>query len=270
MFSFYKRLSSEYPENTSCELRFPLLMPRILTQIRSPFGLGILGYLGILISCSSPTPPPSKTDQESAVAALTVLSQNKINEIANSFDELVTMSYHQHDRTENRSANSYESSHHVVHLDRYGSVTNIIGEDSVATTDLSGLIDAMISDDAPYLSERFKDEFFYQIEVDTTYWSYPTHQITIQARPGNSQDVLSASYIYDAASGKILSVGLHNYSNSILFEESSRYQFQLRPVGRDWLPYRLSAHTTLKLPFGQEQIFARNVTFYNYSNRSTN
>ena len=245
-------------------------MLRILTQIRFTFGLTAVVCFLFCMSCSAPLPPPSETEQEAANAALEILFQSRMDEILNAFDEIATWSYTRHDRTENRSAREYESFTHLVNVDTSGSITVITGLDSVTALDLSGLVEAMMPNDVPYLMERFKDEFSYQIQQDTTYWAHPAYGITIQARPGSTQGGVTASYVYDAASNKLISANLHNFSSTILFEESSRYQLQLRPIGTAWVPYRLSAHVTLKLPFGQEQIFARNVTFYNYTVRSTN
>ena len=245
-------------------------MPRILIQMRFIFGLAAIACLPFCMSCSAPLPPPSETEQEAADAALKILSQSQTDEILNVFDEIGTWSYTRHDRTENRSAREYESFTRLLKVDTSGSVTAIMGLDSIAALDLSGLAEAMLPDDVPYLMERFKDEFSYQIREDTTYWTRPAYEITVQARPGSSQGEMAASYVYDAASNKLISANLHNFSSTILFGESSRYQLQLRPMGTTWVPYRLSAHVKLKLPFGQEQIFARNVTFYNYTARSTN
>ena len=245
-------------------------MPRILTQMRFIFGLAVIVCLPFCMSCSAPLPPPSEKEQEAADAALAILSQSQTDEILNAFDEIATWSYSRHDRTENRTAPEYESFTRLVKVDTSGSVTVIVGSDSVEALDLSGLAEAMMPDDLPYLMERFKDEFSYQIREDTTYWTRPAYEITIQARPGSAQEGVMASYIYDTASNKLISANLHNFSSTILFGESSRYLLQLRPIGTAWVPYRLSAHVTLKLPLGQEQIFARNVTFYNYTARSTN
>lgn len=245
-------------------------MPRILTQMRFIFGLAAIVCLPFCMSCSTPLPPPSETEQEAADAALEILSQSQTDEILNAFDEITTWSYTRHDRTENRTAHEYESFTHLVKVDPSGSVTVIMGSDSIEALDLSGLAEAMIPDDVPYLMERFKDEFSYQIREDTTYWTRPAYEITVQARPGSAQEGVMASYMYDAVSNKLISVNLHNFSSTILFGESSRYQLQLRPIGTVWVPHRLSAHVTLTLPFGQEQIFARNVTLYNYTARSAN
>ena len=245
-------------------------MPRILTQMRFIFGLAAIVCLPFCMSCSTPLPPPSETEQETADAALEILSQSQTNEILNAFDEIATWSYTRHDRTENRTAREYESFTRQVRFDTSGSATVIMGSDSVAALDLSGLAEAMIPDDVPYLMDRFKDEFSYQIREDTTYWTRPAYEIIIQARPGSAQEGITASYMYDAVSDKLISANLHNFDSTILFGESSRYQLQLRPIGAAWVPHRLSAHVILKLPFGQEQIFARNVTFYDYTPRSTN
>lgn len=245
-------------------------MPRILTQMRFIFGLAAIVCLPFCMSCSAPLPPPSETEQEAADAALKILSQSQTDEILNAFDEIATWSYTRHDRTENRTAREYESFTRLVKVDTSGSVTVIVGSDSVEALDLPSLAEAMMPDDVPYLMERFKDEFSYQIQEDTTYWTHPAYEITVQARPGSAQQGVTASYMYDAASNKLISANLHNFSSTILFGESSRYQLQLRPIGTAWVPYRLSTHVTLKLPLGQEQIFARNVTFYDYTARSTN
>ncbi len=222
------------------------------------------------MSCSSPLPPPSPTEQESTDAAWEILSQSQMDEFLTTFDEIVNWSYIRHDRTENRRAHQYESFTNLVTVDSFGAITASSELDSADTLDLSELASTMIPAEVPYLMERFKDEFYCTIKEDTTYWSRPAYEISIQARPGSKQVGMGASYLYDASSNKLISADLHYSSNTILFGESSSYQLQLRPVGATWMPYRLNASVTLKLPFGQEQIFGRNVTFYSYSPRARN
>ncbi len=239
----------------------------LCVQIHIPFTirLGGLCCLSLLISCSPPLPPPSETERKTANAALELLSKNQTNEIYTAFEEIVDWSYIRHERTENRSAQNYESYTHAVKVDPASSTEILIGPDSIALTDLSGLINAMVPVDPPYLTERFKDEFSYAIQEDTIYWSRPAYEIRIQARSGSTQGKIMASHIYDAASHKLIAANLYNFNSTVLFEESSRYQFQLQPIGTTWVPYRLNAQVTLNLPFGREQVFTRNVTFYNYT-----
>ncbi len=222
------------------------------------------------MSCSSPLPPPSPTEQGSIDAAWEILSQSQMDELLTAFDEIVNWSYIRHDRTENRSAHQYESFTNLVMVDSFGAITASSELDSADTLDLSELASTMMPVEVPYLMERFKDDFSYTIQEDTTYWSRPAYEISIRARPGSKEVGMTASYLYDSGSNKLISADLHHSSNTILFGESSRYQLQLRPVGATWMPYRLSAYVTLKLPFGQEQIFGRDVTFYNYTPRSRN
>ena len=203
-------------------------------------------------------------EQEAASAALDVLSEVQLDGILSAFNELPNWSYTRYDFTENRNAHQYESSTHLVRVDSSGSLTVIIGSDSMIATDLSDTVEAMMPDDTPYLTERFKDDFYYDMRGDTSYWSRPAHKITIRSRPGSDQDIFEASYILDASSNKLVHTSFHKYNRTILFEELSRYNLQLRPVGATWLPYRLNTHVTLKLPSGQQQIFVRNVIFYNY------
>ncbi len=239
--------------------------PCVWTHIPFTAGLGVLCCLGLLISCSPPLPPPSEAKRETANAALELLSKNQKNEIHTAFEEIADWSYIRHERTENRSAQNYESYTHAVKVDPANSTEILVGSDSIALTDLSGLIHAMVPVDPPYLAERFKDEFSYAIREDTIYWSRPAYEIKIQARSGSTQGKVIASHIYDAASHKLIAANLHNFSSTVLFKESSRYQFQLQPIDTIWVPYRLNAQVTLNLPFGREQVFARNVTFYNYT-----
>ena len=217
-------------------------------------------------ACASPLPPPTVTEQEAADAALNILSHIQIKEISNAFHNLSERSYTWHDRTENRNSHQYESFTRLAHVDTSGVLTVIAGADSVG--DLSTVIAAMIPGDSPYFMNRFKDEFSYEIEKASQYWSHTVGRITIHARPRSTQNFRSASFIYDSDSSKIVAANFHYHSRKILFEESSRYMVQLRPVGTAWVPYRLSIHTALLLPFGKQQIFARNVTFYNYITRS--
>lgn len=250
---------------TIFELTATHFAPCVQTRIPFTIGLGVLCCLGLLISCSPPLPPPSEAERETANTALELLSENQTNEIYTAFEEIADWSYIRHERTEHRSAQKYESYTHAVRVDPTSSMEILNGPDSIALTDLSGLIDAMVPVDPPYLTERFKDEFSYAIREDTIYWSRPAYEIKIQARSGSTQGKIMASHIYDAASHKLIAANLHNFSSTVLFEESSRYQFQLQPIGTTWVPYRLNAQVTLNLPFGREQIFARNVTFYNYT-----
>ena len=126
----------------------------------------------------------------------------------------------------------------------------------------------MIPEEAAYLLDRFKDEFSYQIQEDINYWSHPARAITVTARPGANQDIQSASYVFDDSSGKLVSLSFRNHTQTILFEETSHYQLQLRP-GPDgaWVPYRLASRVTLQLPSRQQRLFARNITFYGYITR---
>ena len=250
---------------TIFELTATYFTPCIWTHTPFTVGLGVLCCLGLLISCSPPLPPPSEAERETANAALELLSKNPTNEIYTAFEEIADWSYIRHERTENRSAQKYESYTHAVKVDPTSSPEILIGPDSIALTDLSGLINAMVPVDPPYLTERFKDEFSYAIQEDTIYWSRPAYEIRIQARSGSTQRKIMASHIYDAASHKLIAANLYNFNSTVLFEESSRYQFQLQPIGTIWVPYRLNAQVTLNLPFGREQVFARNVTFYNYT-----
>ncbi len=215
-------------------------------------------------ACSPSLPPPSKTEQE----AFEALSSIEMDGILNAFRELSVWSYTRHDFTENRGVQEYEFAVQLVHTDSSGSAVVIAGSDSAAVADWSEIVEAMMPGDAPYLAERFRDDFLYQIREDTSYWSRPAGAIIIKSRPGSGQDIMEASYLYDDASRALVSASFHKYNRTILFEELSRYRLQLRPAGTVWVPYRLITHVTLRLPSGQQQVFARNVTFYNYIARA--
>jgi len=242
----------------------------MLLQIRPilwPEGIILLVFW---VSCSPPLPPPSQMEQETADVVLESLSRIEMDKFLNVFNELSDWSYTRYDHLENRSAHKYESSIHLVRIDSSGSPIILTGSDSSVVTDLSSIVEAtMPSEEAPYLTDRFKGNFSYRMRKDSIYWSHPVHEIVIQGRSGSDQDVLTASYIYDTVSNQLVSARFHEYNHTILFEQISRYHLQLRPMGAKWVPYRLSMHVTLKLPFGQQQIFARNVIFYNYNARST-
>ena len=126
-------------------------------------------------------------------------------------------------------------------------------------------MNGIIPEEAAYLLDRFEDDFLYQIQEDAQYWFQPARVINITARPGANQAIQSASYVLDESSGQLVSLSFRNHTQTILFEETSQYQLQLRP-GPDgaWVPYRLAARVTLQLPSRQQRLFARNVTFYGY------
>ncbi|MCY4159778.1 MAG: hypothetical protein OXE92_10180 [Bacteroidetes bacterium] len=241
----------------------------VLPQIQFDLRLKAILILWFWASCSSPLPPPSEAEQEIADAALETLSGVQVNEILNAFNELSNWAYTRHDHIQNRSARQYESSKYLINVDSEGLSVMTLGPDTAAVTNLSSIVEAIMPEESPHLMERFKDDFSYHMNEDTSYWSYPAHKIIIKGRPGSTQDIVTASYVYDAASRKLISASFHTYSSTILFEELSYYQIQLRPTGTAWVPYRLNMHVTLRLPFGQQQVFARNVTFYNYIARPT-
>ena len=230
--------------------------------------IGILSQVGailLLSACSSPVPLPAGSEQQEA--ALNLLSHIQEEQILDTFHQLSKWSYTRHDHTVNRNSHRYQSSIQLARIDSSSVFTVMAGSDSVA--DLSTIIAAIIPEEAPYLIDRFMDEFFYETEEHTRYWSHPAGKITIQARPKSSQNIRSASFLYVSNFEKLVAANFHYHNKTILFEESSHYKIALRPAGTEWVPHRLSVDITMKLPFGKQQRFTRNVTFYNYISRST-
>lgn len=249
--------------------RLAYQMCRRLTQTREFSYLGAILILFLWSSCSSALAPPSEKEKEISDAAMEALTQVPLEEITRVFDQLPKWSYTRHDRTENRGSSTYDSFTYLMELDTSDSLITISGPDSSITTDLSGILEFIIPKEIPYLMKRFQDQFLYRIQEDTSYWARPAYEIAISARPGSKQDIRMASHVFDTASNQLVSANFHHYSRSILFEESSRYQLQLRPIGNRWVPYRLNLSVTLRLPYGQKQVYSRNVTFYNYRSWSS-
>ncbi len=242
-------------------------MRRIPSFIQFFSLLGAFIFISYFMACSSPFPPPSETEQATADSALKLLSQIRMDDISEAFQEISNWSYTRHDRTEKRSVDEYSSFTHLVKVPPSGSPIVILGSDSILVTNLSSTIKAIVPDDAPYLIHRFKDQYQYGIGKDTIYWSQPVNEITINTRLGSTEEILDASYLYDPRSWKLVSTTFHRHSESILLEESSRYRLQLRPVDNEWVPYRLSMHLSIRLPFGRLQTYAHDITFYDYSTR---
>ena len=243
-------------------------MCRPLTRLRATLLGGVFVLLLTSATCSSPPLPPSAEEREAADAILEILSTTQTSDISDAFSRASEWPHTRLDRTEGRGENSYNSVTQLIRVDSSGTSVIIAGSDSTDSGDLSALVDGIIPEEAAYLLDRFEDDFLYQIQEDTLYWFQPARVITITARPGANQAIQSASYVFDDSSGKLVSLGFRNHTQTILFEETSQYQLQLRP-GPDgaWVPYRLAARVTLQLPSRQQRLFARNVTFYGYITR---
>jgi hypothetical protein len=243
-------------------------MCRPLTQLRAILPFGVFAFLLTNATCSSPPLPPSAEEREAADAILEILSTTQTSDISDAFSKALEWPHIRHDRTEGRGEHSYNSLTNLVRVDSSGASVIVAGSDSTDSGDLSALVDDIIPDEAAYLLDRFKDEFLYRIQEDAHYWSQPAHVVTITARPGANQTVQYASYVFDDSSEKLVSLSFRNHTQTILFEETSQYQLQLRP-GPDgtWVPYRLVTRVALQLPSRQQRLFARNVTFYGYITR---
>ena len=243
-------------------------MCRPLTQLRAILLFGVFAFLLTNATCSSPPLSPSAQEREAADAILEILSTTQTSDISDAFSRTLEWPHTRHDRTEGRGEHSYNSLTHLIRVDSSGTSIIVAGSDSTDSGDLSALVDGIIPEEAAYLLDRFEDDFLYQIQEDAHYWSQPAHVITITARPGANQATQSASYVFDDSSGKLVSLSFRNHTQTILFEETSQYQLQLRP-GPDgaWVPYRLVARVALQLPSRQQRLFARNVTFYGYITR---
>lgn len=243
-------------------------MRRSVPQLRAIFLFGVVAFLLTNATCSSPPLPPSAEEREAANAVREILSTAQTSDISDAFSRALEWPHTRHDRTEGRAEDSYNSLTHLIRVDSSGTSVIVAGSDSTDSGDLSALVDGMIPEEAAYLLDRFEDEFLYQIQEDAYYWSQPARVITITARPGANQAIQSASYVFDDSSGKLVSLSLRNHTQTILFEETSQYQLQLRPgPGGAWVPYRLVARVALQLPSRQPRLFARNVTFYGYITR---
>ncbi len=239
-----------------------------MAQLRTGLLFGIFIFLLTSATCSSPLLPPSAEEREAADTILEILSSTQTSDISNAFSEVLERPHIRHDRTEGRGGREYDSSTRLIQIDSSGTTVMAVGSDSTGSGDLPALVAVMIPEEAAYLLDRFKDEFSYQIQEDINYWSHPARAITVTARPGANQDIQSASYVFDDSSGKLVSLSFRNHTQTILFEETSHYQLQLRP-GPDgaWVPYRLASRVTLQLPSRQQRLFARNITFYGYITR---
>lgn len=243
-------------------------MRRSVPQLRAILLFGVVAFLLTNATCSSPPLPPSAEEREAANAVREILSTAQTSDISDAFSRALEWPHTRHDRTEGRAEDSYNSLTHLIRVDSSGTSVIVAGSDSTDSGDLSALVDGMIPEEAAYLLDRFEDEFLYQIQEDAYYWSQPARVITITARPGANQAIQSASYVFDDSSGKLVSLSLRNHTQTILFEETSQYQLQLRPgPGGAWVPYRLVARVALQLPSRQPRLFARNVTFYGYITR---
>lgn len=240
-------------------------MCRPLTQLQVILIFGVCVFLLTNATCSSPPLPPTAEESEAADAVLEVLSTTQTSDISDAFSRASEWPHIRLDRTEGRGEKSYNSVTHLIRVDSSGTSVVVAGSDSTDSGDLSALVDGIIPEEAAYLLDRFEDDFVYQIQEDANYWFQPSSVITITARPGANQAIQSASYVFDDSSGKLVSLSFRNHSQTILFEETSEYQLQLRPGPDDaWVPYRLVARVTLQLPSRQQRLFARNVTFYGY------
>lgn len=226
---------------------------------------GVIPLVLFWVSCSSTVSPPSTTEQESANRAIEILHQDK--QIFRAFDRLMDWSYSRYEFTETIGSNHYLSSTNLVRMDTTGNPFLITG--SIASDSLSDIIRAILPEDAPYLLERFKDDFIYEITSDTSYWSLPATKIKIVSRLGSDQDLITATYIYDRATNQLVHVRYQSFHSTILTKEQSSYQIQLRPVGTVWVPYQVSMNVSLQLPFGKLETYGRHVTFYNYTLRSS-
>ena len=245
-------------------LLFP--MPHISLPVWQSFQYGAAIVILTCVSCSSPSQTVSESEEASANAALAILSSIQMNDMVKTFDdELSNWSYTAYDYSEDRNSSGYQSYVSVVNIDEPGLQNLVIGTDSTPDIDLSSTVSAIIPDDPPYLLPRFIDQYSYHINQDTSYWSRPAKKITIRARQGSRQDILSASYVYDNDSNRLLSLRIHNLGRTVFLEESSHYLLELRPIGREWVPHRLGMHIRLTLPLGRQQIFARNISFYGYT-----
>lgn len=243
-------------------------MCRLLTQLRAFLLFGVSVFLLTSATCSSPPLPPSAEEREAADAILEILSTTQTSIISDAFSRASEWPHTRLDRTEGRGENSYNSVTQLVRVDSSGTFVIVAGSDSTDSGDLSALVDGIIPEEAAYLLDRFEDDYLYQIQEDAQHWLQPARVITITARPGANQAIQSASYVLDDSSGQLVSLSFRNHTQTILFEETSQYQLQLRP-GPDgaWVPYRLAARVTLQLPSRQQRLFARNVTFYGYITR---
>ena len=225
----------------------------------------VIPFILFGVSCSSTISPPSASEQESANRAIEILQQGK--PILRAFDELMDWSYSRYEFTETIGSNQYLSSTNLIRMDSSGNLTLITG--TIASDSLSDVIRTILPEDAPYLGERFKDDFVYEITTDTSYWFLPAYTIKITSRLGSDQDLVAATYTYDAASHQVVRVIYQSFHSTILTKEQSSYQIQLRPVGTAWVPYQVSMNVSLQLPFGKQETYGRHVTFYNYAPRSS-
>ncbi len=234
-----------------------------LFRLTSPL-FGALILIFSFLACSSPLPPPSETERAVADSALEQLSQIHLDHISDAFQKISNWSYTRLDRTESRGERQYSSFTHFVNVVPSGPPIVILGSDSILAKDISTTFETIVQDDAPYLMPEFKDQFQYEIRRDTSYWSQPVNQITIDTRPESTEEILNASYLYDPNSLKLVSMTFHRHSQSILLEEVSRYRLQLRPVNNEWVPYHLSMHLAMRLPFGRQNTYTYDITFFDY------
>jgi len=242
------------------ELRMSHLLRRTWCGFCCILSLTIFG-----ISCSSTTVPPSPAEQETANRAVEILHQDQ--HILKAFDHLTDWSYSRYEFSETLGSNQYLSSTDLIRIDSSGNLMVLAG--SITTESLADIIRVLLPEDTPYLLERFKDDFIYEITTDTSYWSLPAYKIKITTRLGSDQEPATATYIYDEASHQLVNVSFHSFHGTILTKEQSSYQIQLRPVGAVWVPYRVSMNVSLQLPFGKQENYGRYVTFYKYAPRSS-
>ncbi len=228
----------------------------------------IITFLFFWMSCASSPTPLTQNERESANQAKDILLEHRMTPILKAFDSLSSWSYTRYEFSENRGASQYQSSTGLVHIDSTGKRSIITDPDSTLTDNLYDTIQAILPGDPPYFSDQFKDDFVYEMRRDTSYWSRPAHEIRIMSRPDTGHDLVTSSLIYDTASNQLVHVNFQSIHRTILFNEASSYQIQLRPIGASWVPHRVSMKVDLNLPLGKHQQYVRNVTFYNYSFRS--
>jgi len=233
------------------------------------FHVSILPFLTFVMSCASSHSPPTPDERESADLVLEILLEHKTTPILEAFEALSSWSYSRYEFSENRGTSQYQLSSELIHIDSTGNSITIIDSDSIFTETSTNMIQAILPEDAPYFSQQFVDDFVYTLNRDTSYWSRPAHEIEIVSRSNPDHDFIAASFIYDTASRQLVHVNFQSVNRTILFTEQSSYQIQLRPVGAKWIPYRVSMNVALKLPLGKNQQYMRNVTYYNYTPRST-
>jgi len=224
--------------------------------------------LSFVMSCASSPSPPTQKERAMANQALEILLKHQTTHINVAFEALSSWSYSRYEFSEHRGTTQYESSIGLERIDASGNSVVIIDPDSASTETIDGIVEAILPEDPPYFSERFVDDFVYDLQRDTSYWSRPAYEIKINSRPGRDHGLVTNSFIYDSDSSQLVHASFHSVNRTILFQEQSSYQIQLRPIGEIWLPYRVTMSVSMKLPMGKQQQYIRNVTYYNFTPRT--